>query len=652
MGHFSHRHNDLQAVDWFQSATCIKMNLETRVLLFTFSTDEYSASIGHIYLTLPTTFSVYPEGYRIDTQQLVTYTNILTTFGYVSVSNLQNLGVYDTTLSMSSRSVRLTVFVQTYKTSLTIAKFEAKISPTGKNSTVNSCESQVVRYEGNYLAGRNFLTIKDTPLLDEAEKLRIFNIELTIKPKTSAYYFLYSHIYDRRNMELCSVDYMLQDGNITRKVRLISDYLVDFGNRYGATTPLGVFQNKNTSTVTYNFQCGVKLIDEANFDSVRLTFRLMIDEGFINTVNLNLSMLSPMKTLSTIPPSKVPTITIKKVEPQNSQPIVNYSTVVEVRVKFVDDFVYLPVVFLLQVNTSEAKIIRQKIQTIGYLLKTVAPVAYSFPVTDNSAQLNIPSVYLNETCSDGQCDMAIRYSIIPISTKQFVITSTVTCGSVNYINTLNMIPQSNYSNQPSLVTANINILLYRSNRDLSVIDLQNYMKVDYGPVCTININDYVTGRLYFGAAYAAIFKLKYNPSTHKSVAKFPVLAEVVCKPYERSISVATGCSRPKFYRFIARLYAELDYTYMGPYVEQIIAYTIPHNVLFGMGSNGGSVVISKDFGNTWMAINPFVFHKTLNTLTKIITSSVLPWISLTGPVDNALMDSFCTFQVAGQWKRK
>ncbi|KAH8871434.1 histone arginine demethylase JMJD6 [Schistosoma japonicum] len=197
--------------------------------VFTFSTDEYSASIGHIYLTMPTTFSAYPEGYKIDTQQLVTYTNILTTFGYVSVSNLQNLGVYDTTLPLSNRSVRLTVFVQIYKASLTVAKFEAKISPTGKNSTVNYCESQVVRYGGNNMPGKNFITVKDTPILDEVEKLRFFNIEMTMKPKTSAYYLLFGHLFDRRIIELCSVDYMLQDGNITRKVSsMCNKYILFF----------------------------------------------------------------------------------------------------------------------------------------------------------------------------------------------------------------------------------------------------------------------------------------------------------------------------------------------------------------------------------------------------------------------------------------
>ncbi|CAH8287048.1 unnamed protein product, partial [Schistosoma haematobium] len=83
--------------------------------VFTFTTDEFSASIGHISLTLPTTFSTYPEGYKIDTQQFVGYNFVLTTIGYVSVSNLQN---------------------------------PAKISPLGKNSTVNFCESQLIAFAG------------------------------------------------------------------------------------------------------------------------------------------------------------------------------------------------------------------------------------------------------------------------------------------------------------------------------------------------------------------------------------------------------------------------------------------------------------------------------------------------------------------------
>ncbi|CAH8290678.1 unnamed protein product, partial [Schistosoma intercalatum] len=78
--------------------------------------------------------------------------------------------------------------------------------------------------------------------------------------------------------------------------------------------------------------------------------------------------------------SKTPVVTIEKVEPRNSQPTVNFSTIVEVRVKFIEDFVYMPITFQLQVNSNEAIIIRQSIQTIGYLLKAVALVGYDFSV--------------------------------------------------------------------------------------------------------------------------------------------------------------------------------------------------------------------------------------------------------------------------------
>ncbi|RTG90821.1 uncharacterized protein DC041_0012116, partial [Schistosoma bovis] len=157
--------------------------------VFTFTTDEFSASIGHISLTLPTTFSTYPEGYKIDTQQFVGYNFVLTTIGYVSVSNLQNPGkftvqlfltlntlfqykpcVYDTTLPMMNRSVRLTVFIQIYKPSLVSVKFEAKISPLGKNSTVNFCESQLIAFAGPNLAAKSNLTSKDTSVVNQAEK--------------------------------------------------------------------------------------------------------------------------------------------------------------------------------------------------------------------------------------------------------------------------------------------------------------------------------------------------------------------------------------------------------------------------------------------------------------------------------------------------
>ncbi|CAH8569784.1 unnamed protein product [Schistosoma bovis] len=263
---------------------------------FTFTTDEFSASIGHISLTLPTTFSTYPEGYKIDTQQFVGGNFALTTIGYVSVSNLQNPGVYDTTLPMMNRSVRLTVFIRIYRPSLVSVKFEAKISPLGKNSTVNFCESQVKAFAGPNLVANNVLTLKDTSVVNQAEKLQFFNLQLSILPSTAALYSVYVTYTGKIKAEPCSVDYLLTETNSTKKV------------------------------------------------------------------------------------SKTPVVTIEKVEPRNSQPTVNFSTIVEVRVKFFEDFVYMPITFQLQVNSNEAIIIRQSIQTIGYLLKAVALVGYDFSV--------------------------------------------------------------------------------------------------------------------------------------------------------------------------------------------------------------------------------------------------------------------------------
>ncbi|CAH8602038.1 unnamed protein product [Schistosoma rodhaini] len=943
----------------------------------------------------------------------------------------------------------------------------------------------------------------------------------------------------------------------------------------------------------------------------------------ISTFVLTLPITSMVQPISTTPVSKTPVVTIEKVEPRSSQPAVNFSTVVEVRVKFVKDFVYIPIIFQLQVNSSEAIIIRQSIQTIGYLLKTVAPVGSDLSVKPNLARLQINSVYFNESCTDAQCDIALRYSIIPITTKPLVITSTLTSGVSSFTKTLTITPRANYSavlsssqapgvaltsinsktvkNQvipnsltsfkltltlkpnvwqtiyfqlyapgayqeyilvrpiilsqltsltyisinsdslenmvylsidkayyegiatdqtisaaneltlyipmftansvrplvnftynltvnsisifgsfifttttpaaftttiPSTCTltspsatdvykqmctggpfefvinmcpverrcsfftywinrivngtaalniTNVTILTYgtdvwlSTSFSLNLTSEPSYVRVDYGPLCTINQNffcmqlkntvylmgdcnvtattnyifpifvnisgstknftvpsmtfnvipsfpvytdimievsppnvklqpgerttihikytfplnstylkstvringtgsnstnesiitiadfkislgsnlfytttayssnysstyptnqtdqlvvyfenitnigtvgvpimrntlsisvdiqlsdskmvengtvwplqitgqfnavtnisrisvncvrtgsekpsiqvvlsqlssftfsdypdrdvvylqtvvqmmngtglecerqsiifylspqiksinvvnqtgnidnvtlktplnpvtksvQFTTGRLYFGAKYEVIFSLKFNPSLSTSIVKYPVLAEIVCKPYERSIPVVNSCAKQKFYKFKSPLRVELDYTYpynlphyvamqnsfvqlpdrqtntflnvgdllfycgraigikgsldlvrrcfkisklperiwfdVGPSVEQIIAYTNPLGILFGLGSNGGGAIMSKDLGNTWISVNSFVYQKTLNTSTEIVTASVMPWISLSGSIDNTLFESFCKMRVAQQW---
>ncbi|KAH9583400.1 jumonji domain-containing protein 6 [Schistosoma haematobium] len=227
---------------------------------------------------------------------------------------------------------------------------------------------------------------------------------------------------------------------------------------------------------------------------------------------------------------------------------------------------------------------------------------------------------------------------------------------------------------------------------------------------------FIAGRLYFGAKYEVIFSLKFNPSLSTTIVKYPILVEIVCKPYERGSPVVNSCAKQKFYKFKSHLRVQLDYTYppnlphyvamrnplvqlpdrqantflnvgdllfycarafsikgsldlvrrcfkisklperiwfdVGPSVEQIIAYTNPLSILFGLGANGGGVMMSKDMGKTWISINPFMYQNTLNTSTEIITASVIPWISSTGSIDNTVSESFCKMRVANQWNGK
>ncbi|CAH8568309.1 unnamed protein product [Schistosoma guineensis] len=224
---------------------------------------------------------------------------------------------------------------------------------------------------------------------------------------------------------------------------------------------------------------------------------------------------------------------------------------------------------------------------------------------------------------------------------------------------------------------------------------------------------FIAGRLYFGAKYEVIFSLKFNPPRSTTIVKYPILVEIVCKPYERGSPVVNSCAKQRFYKFKSHLRVQLDYTYppnlphyvamrnplvqlpdrqantflnvgdllfycarafsikgsldlvrrcfkigklperiwfdVGPYVEQIIAYTNPLGILFGLGANGGGVMMSKDLGKTWISINSFMYQRTLNKSTEIITASVIPWISSTGSIDNTVSESFCKMRVANQW---
>uniref|UniRef100_A0A095A894 Uncharacterized protein n=1 Tax=Schistosoma haematobium TaxID=6185 RepID=A0A095A894_SCHHA len=287
--------------------------------------------------------------------------------------------VYDTTLPMMNRSVRLTVFIQIYKPNSVSFMFEAKISPLGKNSTVNFCESQPIAFTGSNLAWKSNLTLKDTSVVNQAEKLQFFNVELSVPPYTTATYTILITNTGKLMTEPCSVDYLLTENNSTKNIRLITEYTVFQGRRTTGTTTIGIFRNNGPWNIIHNFRIGLKLLYDASYtlgDTMQVRLQMFSIVLTLSSFVVTLPITSMELPITTTPVSKTPVVTIEKVEPRNSQPTVNFSTIVEVRVKFVEDFVYMPITFQLQVNSNEAIIIRQSIQTIGYLLKTVAPVNY------------------------------------------------------------------------------------------------------------------------------------------------------------------------------------------------------------------------------------------------------------------------------------
>ncbi|KAH9583405.1 jumonji domain-containing protein 6 [Schistosoma haematobium] len=510
--------------------------------------------------------------------------------------------------------------------------FEAKISPLGKNSTVNFCESQLIAFTGSNLAGKSNLTLKDTSVVNQAEKLQFVNVELSVPPYATATYTILITITGKLKTEPCSVDYLLTENNSTKNV------------------------------------------------------------------------------------SKTPVVTIEKVEPRNSQPTVNFSTIVEVRVKFIEDFVYMPITFQLQVNSNEAIIIRQSIQTIGYLLKAVALVGYDFSVkpyvrVDYGPLCTINRIFYCTLFKHtlyvmGDCNATttINYAFptfvnISGSTKNFtaqtlvlspipsfpiytdimieVSPSSVTLqpgtvsvpimrntlslsvdiqlsdskivengtvwplqitGRFNAVTNISKVSVScvrTGSEKPSIhvVLSQLSSFTFSDYPDRDVVYLQTtvqmmngtglecerqsiifYLSPEIKSISLVNqtgnidnvtlktpLNpvtksvQFIAGRLYFGAKYEVIFSLKFNPSLSTTIVKYPILVEIVCKPYERGSPVVNSCAKQKFYKFKSHLRVQLDHTY---------PYNLPHYVAM----RNPLVQLPDRQANTFLNVGDLLFY--------------------------------------------
>ncbi|VDQ00423.1 unnamed protein product [Trichobilharzia regenti] len=399
-----------------------------------------------MFITIPDTFATYPETYEMNTEQTPLTTYFHTTLSSISVKNLQSLGLYDTSLSISNRSVRLTAYFQISTRSLFSERFEARIAPTGMNVTVATCESAVYKYS-NFVSECS-LVVGDIEFMNQIEMVKYFNVQLIVPFLSSGLFTLNSSSVTPTYAEIHHVEYLYVDkdnSNAIRNIRLISDYILGASNtrRFEANTILGIFENNKTSlSDTYNFRVGIKFYFNAAVtvgSVISIRFQVTASSTSLPRVQKNVPITSIIMPPTTAPLSKYPILTLRKIDPYYSKPMVQFTTTLEARVRFMMDFLYSPIV--IQLNSTGGTLYRHAVFTVGHILDTTTPIGLPIITGARLARLTIQSVYYNETCNDGRCEIAVRYSLYLDSNSPILVTSVVLFGTLPVVKTENITPQ-------------------------------------------------------------------------------------------------------------------------------------------------------------------------------------------------------------------
>ncbi|CAH8857288.1 unnamed protein product [Trichobilharzia szidati] len=187
--------------------------------VFTFSAFSRTTSIGHMFITIPDTFATYPEIYEMNTEQTSFNSYFHTSLSSISVKNLQSLGLYDTSLSISNRSVRLTAYIQISTRSLPTERFEARIEPTGMNVTTGICESAGYRYSNYVNVSQCSMVVGDIEFMDQLEMVKYFNVQLIMPYLTSGFFTLNSLSITSTYAEIYHVEYLYVDKDNSNAIR-------------------------------------------------------------------------------------------------------------------------------------------------------------------------------------------------------------------------------------------------------------------------------------------------------------------------------------------------------------------------------------------------------------------------------------------------
>nr|CAH8853436.1 unnamed protein product [Trichobilharzia regenti] len=316
------------------------------------------------------------------------------------------------------------------------------------NVTVATCESAVYKYSNFVNVSECSLVVGDIEFMNQIEMVKYFNVQLIVPFLSSGLFTLNSSSVTPTYAEIHHVEYLYVDkdnSNAIRNIRLISEYILGASNtrRFEANTILGIFENNKTSlSDTYNFRVGIKFYFNAAVtvgSVISIRFQVTASSTSLPRVQKNVPITSIIMPPTTAPLSKYPILTLRKIDPYYSKPMVQFTTTLEARVRFMMDFLYSPIV--IQLNSTGGTLYRHAVFTVGHILDTTTPIGLPIITGARLARLTIQSVYYNETCNDGRCEIAVRYSLYLDSNSPILVTSVVLFGTLPVVKTENITPQ-------------------------------------------------------------------------------------------------------------------------------------------------------------------------------------------------------------------
>ncbi|CAH8554282.1 unnamed protein product [Heterobilharzia americana] len=186
---------------------------------------------------------------------------------------------------------------------------------------------------------------------------------------------------------------------------------------------------------------------------------------------------------------------------------------------------------------------------------TVWPLQFTSKFTSSSAVTKYNTSYVKCTRT------GLEKPVIQLLLSQLLTNSLQDCSDRNQVYLQTLVRMQNETGL-ECETQSINFYFGSAVESIKIFSQNGSMSpvVPKSPLDPVTRTaKFSTSRLYFGQEYTVIFQIRFPKSSNISIVKLPVLAEVVCKPYMRSISLSNQCIKSSFFRFISQISLEVDY---------------------------------------------------------------------------------------------